>query len=152
MKSQEERKEPGFYPWVRKIPWRKEWRSTPVFLPREFHGQRSLEGYSSWGRKETAEQLTLPLSLPAYCLLCAKHRAKHKTNMYVRVQLLSHVLILCDPVNCSPPGSTVHRIFQARYWTRLPFPSPGDLPDPLGSSRGKDSDAASNMAGGQGSM
>ena len=36
---------PGFNPWVRKIPWRREWQSTPVFLPGEFHGQRSLMGY-----------------------------------------------------------------------------------------------------------
>ena len=32
-------------PWVRKIPWRREWQSTPVFLPGECHGQRSLVGY-----------------------------------------------------------------------------------------------------------
>ena len=41
----------GFHPWVKKIPWRRKWQSTPVFLPGEFHRQRSLEGYSSWGRK-----------------------------------------------------------------------------------------------------
>ena len=32
----------GFDPWVRKIPWRKAWQPTPVFLPGESHGQRSL--------------------------------------------------------------------------------------------------------------
>ena len=39
----------------------KEWLSTPVFLPEEFHGQRSLVSYSSWGCKESdmVEQLTL---------------------------------------------------------------------------------------------
>ena len=37
---------PGFNPWVRKIPWRKEWLPTPVFLPGESHGQRSLAGYN----------------------------------------------------------------------------------------------------------
>ena len=36
----------GFNPWVGKIPWRRAWQSTPVFLPRESHGQRSLESYS----------------------------------------------------------------------------------------------------------
>ena len=52
--------ETGFNPWVRKIPWRREWQLTPVFLPGEFHGQRSLEGYSPWGCKEldTTERLT----------------------------------------------------------------------------------------------
>ena len=45
---------------------------------------------------------------------------------------------LCDPMDCSLPGSSVHGIFQARvlewvaisFWSGLPFPSPGDLPDP----------------------
>ena len=52
---------PGFNPCVGKIPGRRKWLLTPVFLPGEFHGQRSLAGYSPWGRKEsdTTEQLTL---------------------------------------------------------------------------------------------
>ena len=37
----------GFYPWVGKIPWRRAWQPTPVFLPIESHGQRRLAGYSS---------------------------------------------------------------------------------------------------------
>ena len=37
---------------------------------------------------------------------------------------------LCDPMDCSLPGSSVHGIFQAIYWSGLPFPSPGDLPNP----------------------
>ena len=35
-----------FSPWVGKIPWRGEWLPTPVLLPGEFYGQRSLVGYS----------------------------------------------------------------------------------------------------------
>jgi len=48
---------PGFNPWVGKISWRRKWLPTPVFLPRELLGQRSLAGYSPWGHKEldTAE-------------------------------------------------------------------------------------------------
>ena len=42
----------GFNPWVTKIPWRRKWQPTPVLLPGNFHGQRSLEGYSPWGHKE----------------------------------------------------------------------------------------------------
>ena len=42
-----------FDPWARKIPWRRKWQSTPVFLPGKFHGQRSLAGYSLWGCKES---------------------------------------------------------------------------------------------------
>ena len=44
---------PGFDPRVRKIPWRRTWHPTPVFLPGEAHGRRSLAGYSPWGRKES---------------------------------------------------------------------------------------------------
>ena len=43
----------GFDPWVGKIPWRREWQPTPVFLPGESHGQRRLAGYSPWDRKES---------------------------------------------------------------------------------------------------
>ena len=39
--------------WVGKIPWRREWQPTPVFLPGEFHGQRSLPGYRPGGLKES---------------------------------------------------------------------------------------------------
>ena len=53
----------GFDPWVGKIPWRKEWLTIPVELPREFQGQRSLEGYSPWGRKESDTTESLSLSL-----------------------------------------------------------------------------------------
>ena len=42
-----------FNPWVRKIPWRRKWQPTPIFLPGESHGQRSLVGYSPWGCKES---------------------------------------------------------------------------------------------------
>ena len=41
-----------FNPWIRKIPWRKKWKPTPVFLPRKFQGQRNLADYSPWGCKE----------------------------------------------------------------------------------------------------
>ena len=41
-----------FYPWVRKIPWRRKWQPTPVFLLGKSHGQKSLVGYSPWGHKE----------------------------------------------------------------------------------------------------
>ena len=39
-------------------------------------------------------------------------------------------LTLCDSMDCSPPGSSVHGISRKDYWNGLPFPSPGDLPHP----------------------
>ena len=44
---------PRFSPWVGKNPWRRAWQPTLVFLPGEFHGQRTLAGYSPGGRKES---------------------------------------------------------------------------------------------------
>ena len=41
-----------FDPWVKKVPWRRTWQLTLLFLPGESHKQRSLEGYSPWGCKE----------------------------------------------------------------------------------------------------
>ena len=43
---------PGFDPWVRKIPWRRAWQPTPVFLPGESHGEEP-GGLQSMGRKES---------------------------------------------------------------------------------------------------
>ena len=54
----------GLDPWVGKIPWRRKWQPTPVFLPGEFHGQRSLAGYSPWGHKES--DTTEPLSMQTH--------------------------------------------------------------------------------------
>ena len=53
---------PGSDPWVRKIPWRREWLPTPVFWPGEVHEQRSLAGYSPWDQKDLGknEELTPP--------------------------------------------------------------------------------------------
>ena len=51
-------------------PWRRIWQPTPVLLPGEFHGQRSLAGYSPWGRNEsdTTEQLSTHTGMPCISL------------------------------------------------------------------------------------
>ena len=60
-------------PWIRKIPWRKKWQPTPVFLPGESHGHRSLTGYSPWGRRvrrdyrDLAYTYTLIGRVPTLC-------------------------------------------------------------------------------------
>ena len=56
---------PRFSPWVGKIPWRRKLLPTPVFLPGEFPGQRSLAGYRPWGCKELnmTEWLSLLLAM-----------------------------------------------------------------------------------------
>ena len=45
-------KRPRFNPWVGRISWRRAQPPTPVFLPGEFYGQRSLVSYNPWGCKE----------------------------------------------------------------------------------------------------
>ena len=71
---------PGFYPWVRKIPWRREWQPTPVFLPGESHGQRSLAGYSPWGHKESDKTERLTLSLSRFWEEAPQAQRGNKTN------------------------------------------------------------------------
>ena len=43
----------GFNPWVRRIPWRRKWQPTPMFLPGKSQGQRHLAGYCPWDHKES---------------------------------------------------------------------------------------------------
>ena len=56
-----------FYPWVGKIPWRRAWQPTPVFLPEESCGQRNLVGYSPWGREESDTTERLPFHFSLSC-------------------------------------------------------------------------------------
>ena len=63
----------GFDPWVGKIPWRRAQQLTPVFLPGDSHGQRSLAGNSPQGRKES--DMTEPLSTHSQ----DKRREVHRT-------------------------------------------------------------------------
>ena len=44
--------------WVRKIPWRRKWQPTPVFLPGKSHGQKRLVGYSPWSHKRVGHDTT----------------------------------------------------------------------------------------------
>ena len=59
-----------FDPWVGKIPWRREWKPSPVLLSEESHGERNLAGHSPWGCKEldTTERLNNK-PLYTFCLL-----------------------------------------------------------------------------------
>ena len=71
-------------------PRRRHWLPTPVFLPGEFHGQKSLAGYSPWGCKE----------------LDMTERLTHSLSMFSSVAQLCPTL--CDPMDCSTPGFLVH--------------------------------------------
>ena len=111
-----------FDPWVRRIPWRRAWQPTPVFLPGESHGQRSLAAtvrgvaQSRTGLSASATRLRGSYILAS---LCASREAKSISRVR-----------LCDPMDCSLPGSSIHGIFQARVleWVAISFSR--DLPDP----------------------
>ena len=70
--------------WVWSMCWedplRREWLPIPVFWPGEYHGQRSLAGYSSWGHKESAttEQISLYFTFRKYNF----PSFNHKTNIW----------------------------------------------------------------------
>ena len=131
-----------FSPWAGKIPWRRAQQPTPVFFPRESHGQRSLVGCSPRGRKEsdTPERRTLHCShfssfwrsleflpLPqtlVHLRSCILVVLRH----HVRVMSLQSCPTLCNPMPCGPPGFSVRGILQAR--SELPCLPQGDLPDP----------------------
>ena len=49
---------PGFDTWAGKIPWKRKWQPTSVFLPGESHGQRSLASYSPWGHMDRESDTT----------------------------------------------------------------------------------------------
>ena len=69
---------PGFNSWVRKIPWRRKWQPTPLFLPGKVHGQRTLVGYSPWGCKEL--DMTEQLHFHFQFHLVAERNTRQKTS------------------------------------------------------------------------
>ena len=89
------------------MPWSREWQPTPVFLSGKFHGQRSLVGYSPESHKEFFT--TEPPGKP--------------NVLYSESEVAQSCPTLFDPVDCSPPGSSVHGILQARIleWVAISF-------------------------------
>ena len=118
----------GFNPWVEKIPWSRAWQPTPVFLPGEFHGQRSLAGYSPWSCKELdlTEQLALSVvrlshHSPPHSLLPFLHSCMCMLSSFSCVRLFATQWTVPHQVPLSMEFS------RQEYWSRLPFPLPGDL-------------------------
>ena len=73
-----------FYPWVRKIPWRKTWQPTSVVLPGESHGQRSLVGWLSMRSQRVRRNWASTHSVNLFCcyksLKYQKHQNKQKSQ------------------------------------------------------------------------
>ena len=77
--------------WVKKFSWRRKWRLTPVFLPAEYHGEKSLAGYSPWDHKvsDTAKRLTLSFTFFSYTCVC----------MYIQTH--THISLVKGPLQYS---------------------------------------------------
>ena len=92
----------GFNPWVGKIPRRRKWQPTPVFLCEESHGQRSLAGYSPWGRKRirhnlaTKQQEKQPQPRVGF-IVCRASRPKSRLGNILQdaVQIVQEMMIAC---------------------------------------------------------
>ena len=72
---------PGFDPWVGKIPWRRAWLPTPVSLPGEFHGQRSLGGLYPIGSKRISPSAFSLLYCPIMMGVSEKAMAPHSSTL-----------------------------------------------------------------------
>ena len=98
-------------------PLRRTWQPTPIFLPRESHGQRSLVGYRPWGLKES--DMTKWLSMHT-----------HKHAYWIEWKWKWSCSVVSDSLRPHGeyrlPGSSVHGIFQARIleWVPIPFSNP----------------------------
>ena len=78
----QELQETWFSPWVRKIPWRRKWQPTPVFLPGQFHGQRSLVGYCPWDHKESDRTKATQYITCMWNLHMTKHMKQKETHRH----------------------------------------------------------------------
>ena len=127
----------GCDPWVGRVPWRREWQPTSVFLPGKSHGRRSLVGYSPGDHKESC--MTYPVKKPHH-----HHHAKYLWVQRHSVCLLhgqggegyqfkSHMLVnrlsICAPClsnHPSPPcpevTGTIIMSYPLVYWVGLGFP------------------------------
>ena len=83
-----------FSPWVGKVPWRRKWQPTPVFLPGKSLEQRSLASYSPWGCKRVRHDLETTTTQPPR-IITKFHRKKNVC--YVAEMACGHKLFLPLP-------------------------------------------------------
>ena len=115
----------SFNPWVRKIPWRRKWQPTSVFLPGKSHGQRSLAGYGLWGHKGVRHNLATEEQKHSLCIMGGGYTRVYKC-IYTRCYMLSRDPVTPQTIASQAPPSL--GFSRHEYWSGLPFPPPGDLP------------------------
>ena len=101
--------------------------------PRRSSGRLPPHPHSSCSRR-TEDTLfpgtTAAPGLPSATLPPSPARVEQRLCHLLCMLVAHSCSTRCDPVDYSPPGSSVHRILQVRILKGLPFSSPGDLPDP----------------------
>ena len=80
--------------------------------------------------KQSIPDNCIPVQLPSGSAVLEPQFTQLPALSYYGTQVCSVLLALCNPKDCSPPGSSSHGPLQERTLSGLPFPSPGDLPDP----------------------
>ena len=106
----------GLIPGSRRCPGERNGNHSPVFLPGEFHGQRSMVGYSPWGCKEHT-RMTKKKHLAVCVCVCA-------------LSCLSCVQLFATPRTITHQAPLTIEISREEYWDRVPFLTPAGLPDP----------------------
>ena len=118
----------GFNLWVRKIPWRRARQRSPVFLPGESHGQRSLAGYSPQGHRESdttewlSRQAGIVSLLPTHFTVCV-------------LSCFSHIQLFATLWTVAHQSPLFMGFSRQECWSELLCPPSKDLPHP-GSSPG----------------
>ena len=122
--------------------WGESWHWSPHELRVIASFRLRKKGYASFNEEcpwcKSKNDRFLPNLYPCmhvFLICCVKKWERHDWYFWqptfiseVEVLVAQLCLILSDPMDCSPPGSSAHRAFQARI-LELPFPSPGDLPN-----------------------
>ena len=112
--------DPRFDPRVGKIPWSRKWLPIPGFFPGE-----SLDRGDWWAKSIGLQRVRHDW--------VTKQAHMHKVcickSMKVKVFTLS-CLTLCNPMDCTHQASLPMEFSRQEYWSGLPFPFPGDLPNP----------------------
>ena len=131
-----------FDPWVRKIPWQREWQPSTVSLPGESQGPRKLVGYHPWLQSWTRlRQLNMHAQIltsrtlkwkkemisyiPLHQIITFKNVTSFKYMfLATAAKSLQSCPTLCDPIDDCPPGCPVPGILQARTLEWVAISSP----------------------------
>ena len=134
-----------FGPWIRKIPWRRKWQPTPVFLPEKSYGHRSLAGYGPWGRRVRHDLVSWCLSVclkqqQYYSVLTLNDQQFYSSRVFSLVAFQKILLLLLlfhnnkvsfmiikvmQEVDCLDPKGYTSGTSLAVWWLRLRAPSVG---------------------------